>query len=271
MPQCPLFPRKRTSPKAVVMSALCHVWTAPSWQGKSARLQPWSVQPCVRSVCAVHMTAGHNALRGSGPGQKAAFEDACTALTISSVPVLRAAVSIDLRYVPPLAPAFAVSGLNNIEARLTEGAISRNRSSHLPPIVSVVKAGAVKAADFNVFHWLGLDRKICCLPSRNRDQTGRGAEQEAFQHLHLEPLQLLSRVSGFRLWRKSRPARGKRDVAAMKRKMSQLMLVRVLGRVPPRATVVSISTACNSSRPQKWGVPLISGLCCFAVTTLERE
>jgi hypothetical protein len=36
--------------------------------------QTWSVQPCVRPVCAVHMTAGHNALRGSGPGQKLAFE-----------------------------------------------------------------------------------------------------------------------------------------------------------------------------------------------------
>ena len=34
----------------------------------------WSVQPCVRPVSAVHMTAGHNALRGSGPGQKPAFE-----------------------------------------------------------------------------------------------------------------------------------------------------------------------------------------------------
>jgi hypothetical protein len=34
----------------------------------------WSVQPCVRPVCAVHMTAGHNAFRGSGPGQKPAFE-----------------------------------------------------------------------------------------------------------------------------------------------------------------------------------------------------
>ena len=30
--------------------------------------QRWSVQPCVRPVDAVHMTAGHNALRGSGPG-----------------------------------------------------------------------------------------------------------------------------------------------------------------------------------------------------------
>src|SRR5215475_12065307 len=34
----------------------------------------WSVQPCVRPVCAVHMTAGHNAFRGSGPDQKPAFE-----------------------------------------------------------------------------------------------------------------------------------------------------------------------------------------------------
>src|SRR6516162_5137067 len=32
-------------------------------------LQHWSEQPCVRPVCAVLMTAGHNALRGSGPGQ----------------------------------------------------------------------------------------------------------------------------------------------------------------------------------------------------------
>ena len=38
--------------------------------------QVWSEQPCVRPVDAVHMTAGHNALRGSGPGQKPAFDDA---------------------------------------------------------------------------------------------------------------------------------------------------------------------------------------------------
>src|SRR5215472_17007251 len=36
----------------------------------------WSVQPCVRPICAVDVTAGHNALRGSGPGQKPAFDDA---------------------------------------------------------------------------------------------------------------------------------------------------------------------------------------------------
>jgi hypothetical protein len=38
--------------------------------------QAWSGQPCVRPLGAVHMTAGHNALRGSGPGQEDAFDDA---------------------------------------------------------------------------------------------------------------------------------------------------------------------------------------------------
>ena len=53
-----------------------HVWTAPSWQVLSSRLQDWSVRPCVRPVSAVHMTAGHNALRGSGPDQQPAFDNA---------------------------------------------------------------------------------------------------------------------------------------------------------------------------------------------------
>ena len=39
-------------------------------------LQRWSVQPCVRPFSAVHMTAGHNALRGSGPDQQLAFKNA---------------------------------------------------------------------------------------------------------------------------------------------------------------------------------------------------
>ena len=53
-----------------------HVWTAPGWQGFSLRVQQWSEQPCVRPVSAVHVTAGHNALRGSGPGQFHAFDHA---------------------------------------------------------------------------------------------------------------------------------------------------------------------------------------------------
>src|SRR2546425_11296585 len=46
----------------------------PGLARKIFTLHCWSVQPCVRPVCAVHMTAGHNALGGSGPGQKPAFE-----------------------------------------------------------------------------------------------------------------------------------------------------------------------------------------------------
>src|SRR5450830_214995 len=56
--------------------AKCHVWTAPGWQELSLRLQHWSVQPCVRPLSAAHGAAGHNALRGSGPGQKPAFDNA---------------------------------------------------------------------------------------------------------------------------------------------------------------------------------------------------
>src|SRR5687767_10656910 len=67
---------KHTLVRARSMSALGHVWTAPGWQELSSRLQHWSVQPCVRPLDAVHMTAGHNALRGSGPGQKLAFDNA---------------------------------------------------------------------------------------------------------------------------------------------------------------------------------------------------
>ena len=58
------------------MSQMCHVWTAPGWQELFYVLQHWSVQPCVRPLDAVHMTAGHNALRGSGPGHKPAFDNA---------------------------------------------------------------------------------------------------------------------------------------------------------------------------------------------------
>jgi hypothetical protein len=65
------------SPWQVAMAlASGHVWTAPGWQVLSSRMQQWSEQPCVRPVSAVHLTAGHNALRGSGPGHKHAFDNA---------------------------------------------------------------------------------------------------------------------------------------------------------------------------------------------------
>ena len=71
----PFYPQLRTLVGAVGTAEKCHVWTAPSWQELSSRLRHWSAQPCVRPLDAVHMTAGHNALRGSGPGQKPAFDN----------------------------------------------------------------------------------------------------------------------------------------------------------------------------------------------------
>jgi hypothetical protein len=70
--------------------------------------QAWSVQPCVRPVCAVYMTAGHNALRGSGPGQNLAFDNAlarvgCPDRRIDRLSVACASFScirlVDIRYV----------------------------------------------------------------------------------------------------------------------------------------------------------------------------
>jgi|HubBroStandDraft_5_1064220.scaffolds.fasta_scaffold47866_2 hypothetical protein len=72
--RCPLSPDSdRTADIAVgAVRAMCGRLRV----GKSFFhvLQAWSVQPCVRPFDAVHMTAGHNALRGSGPDQKHAFD-----------------------------------------------------------------------------------------------------------------------------------------------------------------------------------------------------
>jgi hypothetical protein len=73
----PFCPQQRTWSDYAVMSVSC-----PCVDGSGlARafftvLQHWSVQPCVRPFDAVHMTAGHNALRGSGPDQQLAFKNA---------------------------------------------------------------------------------------------------------------------------------------------------------------------------------------------------
>src|ERR1700730_14364156 len=64
----------------LALSTICpvcpRVWTAPRWQELFSRLQHWSVRPCVRPLDEVHTTAGHNALRGSGPDRKPAVDNA---------------------------------------------------------------------------------------------------------------------------------------------------------------------------------------------------
>jgi hypothetical protein len=59
----------------------CHVGKVPCVDGSGLARRiftsrAWLVLPCVRPVGAVHMTAGHNALRRPGPAQKPAFDNA---------------------------------------------------------------------------------------------------------------------------------------------------------------------------------------------------
>ena len=65
-----------------ILSSRRHVSKVPCVDGSGlaraffTALQHWSLQPCVRPFDAVHLTAGHNALRGSGPYQQLAFKNA---------------------------------------------------------------------------------------------------------------------------------------------------------------------------------------------------
>src|SRR6202035_3107369 len=64
----------------------------------------------------------------------------------------------------------------------------------------------VEATNLHVFDRVGLDGKISCLTCSHRNQTGRGPEQEAFHHLHMN-LQLFA-VGGLRLRRVFRTLEG---------------------------------------------------------------
>ena len=65
---------KRTSGPVRVMSALPPCVDGSELARLSFTFAGWSVQPCVRPVSAAHKAAGHNAFRGSGPGQNRAFD-----------------------------------------------------------------------------------------------------------------------------------------------------------------------------------------------------
>src|SRR5262245_3198396 len=53
-----------------------HVWTAPGWQEEPSLCSVGRSSHVFGLFARFTMTAGHNALRGSGPGQKHAFDDA---------------------------------------------------------------------------------------------------------------------------------------------------------------------------------------------------
>src|SRR4029453_8640514 len=73
---CPLCPENRKSVHGDGISAKGHVWTAPGWQEESSRCRVGRCSHVFGLIARFKMTAGHNAPRGSGPGQKHAFEDA---------------------------------------------------------------------------------------------------------------------------------------------------------------------------------------------------
>ncbi len=70
------LPQLRTSRCTERGDAMCHVWTAPGWQGLFSRCRLGRCSHVFGLQMRFHMTAGHNALRGSGPGQNPAFDDA---------------------------------------------------------------------------------------------------------------------------------------------------------------------------------------------------
>ena len=73
---CPFWVRSRHMQCKKALSAFPPCVDGSGLASQNFTSRCWSVQPCVRPVSAVRMTAGHNALRGSGPGQKPAFCDA---------------------------------------------------------------------------------------------------------------------------------------------------------------------------------------------------
>src|SRR5205814_9052838 len=74
------------------------------------------------------------------------------------------------------------------------------RARHVPPVIGpdiaaeldtgvaardVVEPLAIECADLHVFDRLGLDGKIGSLCPSHRNETGCGAEEKTFRHLHL--------------------------------------------------------------------------------------
>jgi hypothetical protein len=75
-PPLPLHPVSDRERAAAQYVAKGHVWTAPGWQGESSLAALVGAAMCSACLRGTQMTAGHNALRGSGPDQQHAFEDA---------------------------------------------------------------------------------------------------------------------------------------------------------------------------------------------------
>ena len=114
------------------MSAKCHVWTAPGWQVKTSRRSIGRCSHVFGLFDAVHMTAGHNALRGSGPGQKPAFYDALALMGCPDRRIDRLCITCCLPSQPSTSRrlASAISSRRKRDGFLVALALSHHGPSH---------------------------------------------------------------------------------------------------------------------------------------------
>ena len=87
----------------------------------SSRVQQWSGQPCVRPISAVLMTAGHNALRGSGPGQFHAFDNAVAHVGCPDRQIDRLCITCCLPF--PTVTSRRISGRDLVHAASATGSL----------------------------------------------------------------------------------------------------------------------------------------------------
>src|SRR3954464_15151064 len=118
------------------IDALGHVWTAPSWQGLSSRVQAWSGAAMCSAFSAVHMTAGHNALRGSGPGQKLAFDYALAQVGCPDRRIDRLCITCCL----PSQPSHHACVVHNAVAGLLDRNVQSSKMVHAALLLLMLEA-----------------------------------------------------------------------------------------------------------------------------------
>ena len=93
-------------------------------------------------------------------------------------------------------PLFEVTGAIAAPRRLVvDAAIERGIDAHIATDLDagvgardVEETGTIQGADPHVLDRFGLDGKISCLcPSTHGEETRRGAEDKALNHLHVKP------------------------------------------------------------------------------------
>ena len=122
---------------------MCHVWTAPVAE-LSSRLQPWSVQPCVRPLgCGSQGPLAVDALRGSGP----VIGTHSTMRWRKSVVLIAGSTGSALRAVRPFRPSHhaGVSDAISFAASTTGSLCGSPLGHHRQTIRAILLASAMAA------------------------------------------------------------------------------------------------------------------------------